>query len=610
MSSRKDSLIGRVGATLFAGMRFGSLWPVLGALTVLAVSGWAFTHRLGSFPLLDDPNEAQYAEVAREMTESGDWLSPQLNYVLFLNKPPFSYWAIATVYEFWGIHEAAARLPGAIAGWLTVLAIVVWGWKALGPLGGCLAGGILASMGGFFVETHEVRPDLWLVLGLTLSMFALWLLFQNPEQRLERWSPPLALWQVGLSLGLLSKGMLGLVFPGFSLLVLLASRRQLSELRFFFHPRAWWLLLALVGPWHVAMSLIHEGFLWDYVINQHLLFFFDKKFPRDSNPISLPMFWAAFAMRVFPWTVFAPLAFVGGVVRWREAQSREARGVFALTVSWLVAVLALFSAATSRLEHYSLPALPPLAMLIAAHLSSSDRFSVGRWQQITWAHWVFLAFVFANGLWVVPRLIHEQEWLSPNTAFVDLAVRVFGGFSLAGVLALLLWWRGAGKWAPVPIMATFAAIVPLFCEGLVLMAPNNSSFSLALQIERYVREQRATVVYQAPEEYQTCAGLNYYLRKRVEILPPGGYVLPTYLQPHAERLFIDDATLRRWWHERPVVWVSDPLSPPEDLDRALPGPYEIIARDATRVAVRNVRPTPAASPSDAVLPNTGASPSG
>lgn len=564
-----------------------SKFALVTAAAILVVTGWAFTYRLGSFPLLDDPNEAQYAEVAREMVATGDWLSPQLNYVLFLNKPPLTYWAIALSYQMCGIHEAAARLPGALAAWLVVLFVLLWGWRAFGPFVGCLAASILASMGGFFVETHEVRPDLWLVLGLVMAMFALSELLQDPERYLARSSTPLILWQVGLAVGLLAKGMLGLVFPAVALLAAVACERRWNVVPLFLHPRSWWLWLVIVAPWHAAMSFIHEGFLWDYVINQHLLFFFDKKFPRDSVPISLPMFWAAFAMRLFPWSVFVPLSLAAGLVQIRAGENRT---TLVVIVTWIVTVLALFSAASSRLEHYSLPALPPLALLVAVHLGRSNDFP-DRWSAVTWAHWVFLAIVFINGLWVVPRLIREEEWLEPNHAFVDLAVQVFTGLSLAGVVALLLWSTGARRWAALPIVATFAAVVPLFCQGLVLMAPNNSSFSLALQIERYLRNKDSVVVYQAPEEYQTCAGLNYYLRRRVDILPPQDFILPTYLKPHRSRLFIDAATLQRWWQERPLIWVSDPLRPGQDLTQILPGPYEIVARDATRVAVRNVRPS-------------------
>src|ERR1035437_857252 len=127
---------------------------------LLVVAMWAFCYRLGAVPLLDDPNEGEYAEVAREMVESGEWISPQLNYTLFLNKPPLEPWLIAASDLVFGNNELAARLPSAAAG-LAIVLLVAWLGATLFDLEtGLLAGFILVAMGGFFVETHEVRPDL------------------------------------------------------------------------------------------------------------------------------------------------------------------------------------------------------------------------------------------------------------------------------------------------------------------------------------------------------------------------------------------------------------------------------------------------------------------
>src|SRR5260370_31791209 len=91
-------------------------WFERGAFALLLLLAvWSFSYRLGAAPLLDDPNEAEYAEVGREMLETGDWISPQLNYVLFLNKPPLSYWMIALCDRVLGVHEFAARMPTALA---------------------------------------------------------------------------------------------------------------------------------------------------------------------------------------------------------------------------------------------------------------------------------------------------------------------------------------------------------------------------------------------------------------------------------------------------------------------------------------------------------------
>lgn len=554
------------------------------AAAVLAVTLWAFTFRLGAFPFLDDPNEGQYAEVAREMIETGNWLSPQLNYVLFLNKPPLSYWAIAASYSLFGIDEAAARLPSAAAAWLIVALVLWWGWKNGGPWAGCLAAGILFSMGGFFVESHQVRPDLWLTLGLTGAIFCLQFLL-DPERREWRWSDPALLgWQLATATGLLAKGMVGVLVSGAAILAVVAFTGRWRTVAQFLHPRAWWLLALVMLPWHVAMSFRHEGFLWDYVVNQHLLFFFDRKFPRDSEPISLPMFWAAFAMRCYPWTPLAPLAVAYAL--WRLRQERAGHETVLLLAA-TGAVLALFSLASSRLEHYSLPALPMLALLLAplfvAPLNGEER----PWRVLITGHLAFLFFVQLNALWVVPRLIREEDWLAPPDAFVRLALQVFSLLSIASVAALVLWLRRSVLSA-FPIVAAFACVVPLFCAGLTHMAPNNSVVPLLDAVRSSIRPD-TEVVYEAPVEYQTVASINFYLRRKIHVLGPEDFVPPTYLVPYVDRLFLDRTQLARWWRERDVVLITDPLTPRDSLDALVPGPFEVLARDRSRWAIRNVR---------------------
>ncbi|MGH3056119.1 MAG: ArnT family glycosyltransferase, partial [Gaiellaceae bacterium] len=137
-------------------MRASNRWA---AVCLLALAACVFTYRLGATRLLDDPNEGEYAEVAREMVETGNWISPQLNYVPFLNKPPLTYWLIGAADLTFGINELSARLPSAVAA-LIIVGFVVWLGGLLFDTGtGLLAGFILLAMGGFFVESHEARPD-------------------------------------------------------------------------------------------------------------------------------------------------------------------------------------------------------------------------------------------------------------------------------------------------------------------------------------------------------------------------------------------------------------------------------------------------------------------
>ena len=124
------------------------------------------------------------------------------------------------------------------------------------------------------------------------------------------------------------------------------------------------LMVAVAAPWHLIAGQRNPGFLWDYVINQHLLFFFDQKLPRDSIPDSLGFFWAMFFVRGLPWSLLLPAALVH---TWRVVRSPCSPAPKPLLpLLWLVAVLGFFSLAVSRLEHYCLPALPALALVVGA----------------------------------------------------------------------------------------------------------------------------------------------------------------------------------------------------------------------------------------------------
>src|SRR5262249_21495924 len=152
------------------------------------------------------------------------------------------------------------------------------------------------------------------------------------------------------------------LIPGLAIAAVMGFEHRFELARMVFHLRAWWLVVLLVAPWHVAATLQHPGFAWDYVVNQHILFFFDRKWPRDSVPVSLATFWAAFGLRAIPWTVVVPLAVITGVQR---ARRHAAAFGDRLILSWMAAVLLFFSASASRMEHYAIPALPAVALLVA-----------------------------------------------------------------------------------------------------------------------------------------------------------------------------------------------------------------------------------------------------
>ncbi len=567
------------------------LSPACGAAIALliAVAAWAFFFQLGAAPLLDDPNDGEYAEVAREMVETGEWLSPHLNYALFLNKPPLAYWGIALADLLCGVNELAARIPSAVAGLVIVLLLARLGTVLFDAQTGVLAGFLLLSTAGFWLETHLVRPDLLLTAGTLGALLCFTHLIQADAAarhsnaapaRQPRW--PLLGLQASLALGLLAKGFLALLLPGLVIVVLAVAEGQTRILARLLHPRSWWLFAILVVPWHALMTVRHPGFLWDYVVQQHVLFFFDRKLPRDSEPISLGTFWAAFAFRLSPWVIFAPLAAVAALVRLRRAPNYGDR----LALTWAAVVLGFFSATAARLEHYSIPALPACALLGARLFRDYARPAQRSLSQVVRWHAVALGALAMLGPFVVPRVIAGTAWLAPVHEMPGLATRTCllfaAGAALAGLAALT---QRRALVAPL-IIATIVLDVPFFDQGLHLVARVNSSAGLAAVI-RQVADPEDTAIFEAPVEYQNCAGLNFYLRRRLALVQPRDFVPPAYLGPHMNELFISRERLDELWREQRVFLVTDPLAFRAQLDGTVPRPFYVVARDRLRWAIAN-----------------------
>lgn len=557
-----------------------TLSPRSALVLLLAVAIGAFTYRLGATPLLDDPNEGEYAEAAREMVETGDWISPQLNYVLFLNKPPLSYWLIGSADLVFGVNEFAARLPSAVAGLAIVVLVVALGATLFDVETGLLAGFMLIATGGFFVETHEARPDLILTAAIVGSLLA-WARLSRAAPSDMRW-PVIGL-QISLAVGLLAKGLLALLIPGVVCTVQSVTERRADLVRRLLHPRAWWLFLLLVLPWHIVVAARHPGFLWDYVVNQHFLVFFDGKVPRDSVPVSLGMFWAAFALRLFPWTLFAPVA-VGAAI-WRAVRDRVARGD-RLVVTWAAVVLLLFSFSPSRMEHYSIPALPALALLIAKLFRDYAHDTNRGTTRLVTAHIFVFAVLALAGPFGVPAIIAAQAWLAPLHELPALARWAFTGLAVGTVAAVLAALAGKRSWVAPALIVTFVIIIPAFQYGMSLQARVNSSGPMAAVVQAHA-DPSDRLVYEAPVEYQTCAGFNFYLRRKLDVLRPTDFVPPPYLGPHVADLFISREEFEKAWQAERVFFITDPLQTRTRLDGVVPQPYYIVARDSARWVVTN-----------------------
>jgi 4-amino-4-deoxy-L-arabinose transferase-like glycosyltransferase len=334
---------------------------LLGAALFLAVGTLYLAGARGRMVL--DVDEALYIAAGNGMARTGDLVTPYVNGVRFLDKPPLLYWLIAGLDRALGPSELAAHLPPVLAV-LATAGLLLWiGAQGAGAAGGRAAGAAFAFSVGTYLFTRETLPDGLLIAFVTLAM-AVAVAF-----RLGRLGAGTASVVLGGALAgaVLSKSLLGLVLPLATLGLVWLLDPEPRRVRLRHAVLAVVTFLALAAPWHVAVALRNPGFFAHAIVNEQVLRFFGQREPADVVSISLPIFWALFLVWLLPWTTFLPAAALGA----REAlRRRDARGVVArLAVAWAVVVLGFFSV-SARLEHYAFAALPPLALLVALALAA------------------------------------------------------------------------------------------------------------------------------------------------------------------------------------------------------------------------------------------------
>lgn len=310
-----------------------------------------------SQPLLEI-DDARYAEVPREMLVSGDWISPTMAGMDYVEKPPLWYWSVLSSYKLLGVGERAARLPLALYSAAAVGATAWLGSWLFAPAAGALAGVLLSASGLFFFLSHYASPDLPLATFLLFSTAFILRALLRPAD--GSWAGPAAWLAAGLAF--MSKGLVGLLFPALWTAALVAlNPRLLGPAKAFLRPAGPILFLLVTAPWFVVMESRHQGFLSFFFGEQHFQRYLTPKYNRES-PIWFYL--AVLPAGLLPW---APAA-LGGL--WRAArglrrsgeQAQLAESALAL---WILLVVAFFSTSSSKLATYVLPVFPQAALLAA-----------------------------------------------------------------------------------------------------------------------------------------------------------------------------------------------------------------------------------------------------
>lgn len=350
-------------------------------ILVMAAAAAVYFTGLSGYPLLD-PDEGRYAEIPREMLETGDFVTPRLNYVKYFEKPPFFYWCVAGSMALFGAHEWAVRLVPALAGILTVFLIISFGNRFLGMRVGVLAGWVyLTSVIPMILARLPIIDGLFSLL-LTATWGAWWSGYRSQDRkRRRRWY--CASWAC-LGLAVMTKGIAAIALTGLIVGVFIAARRDWRALR----AMAWLPGLAIfaiiVLPWHLTAGFRNPEFFHFYVVVQHF-----GRLMGEEHARPFWYFWVIFPFGMLFWTAYLfPAATAAvkqalGALRLPRRGSRGKReapplsdektgagegGVSLYLIIWVGAVVGLFSLSRCKLVPYILPAYPAMALLVSRYL--------------------------------------------------------------------------------------------------------------------------------------------------------------------------------------------------------------------------------------------------
>ena len=449
------------------GLKTGDWQPTrawgLAILWLLAICCLAFFWNLGGTGLIDE-TEPLFAEAARQMTVTGDWITPYFNGVTRFDKPPLIYWLMAIAYSTFGVNEFAARLPSALAGLaLTSMSFYTLrhfgGWRLRKNASGLPEQGkeiqssndaalsqwqswLVACLGSAMLALNPITlffgrtgySDMLLSLCFGGALLAFFVGYAQPEQRQiqARWY--LAFY-VLMAFAVLTKGPVGVVLPGLIIVAFLLyvgkAKEVLQEMQV---VRGALIFLIISVPWFILVTLRNS----DYVSS----FFGVHNFERFTNVVNHhqgPIYFHLLIVLIgfAPWSIGLPSAIANIKIfqrqNWQQLPRKAHLGLFALF--WFTIVLGFFTIAVTKYFSYTLPLMPAAAILLA--LWWGEQIVQGQiFHQSSWSLKIttLVSIVFFTLLaWAC---FYCPNWLGDDSTMPNLGVRI-GQDGLSNIGAII-----------------------------------------------------------------------------------------------------------------------------------------------------------------------------
>jgi hypothetical protein len=506
------------------------------------------------------------------MLATGDWVTPRLDGVIYLEKPPLKYWMIACSYGVFGVHDWAARLPIVICILLTAWLVGAMGRWAFGRPAGFYSILAFGSGVGLFLFTRVLISDILLTGTIALATWGLARALDEDEPRPRLW---IYIAWASIGAGLLVKGLIAIVFPfGAAGLYLLLSGQL-------FAARTWQrlrpfsglaLMLLVAAPWHILATLRnppyfnfsmhagpgqYRGFFWFYFFNEHVLRFLNRRWPRDYNTVPRHLFWLFHLLWFFPWSVYLPRLVKLG---YRGADRASRLRLLCLCLAGFV--MFFFSLSTTQ-EYYSLPIYPAVALLLGSAMvegSTWIRYGNRVLGAVCALALAGIIFILVN-VWNMPAPGDISRALAQHPEMYTLSLGHMGDLTLASFAYLKLPLLLAGLAFAVAALTAFRkpgrVCYLLIAFSMVLLL--NAARIAMIAFDPYLSSQPlAAALQQAPpgrvvfdDQYYTFSSVFFYadvqsakiLNGRVNNLEYGSYA------PGAPDVWLTDPQLPDYWNQ-------------------------------------------------------------
>jgi 4-amino-4-deoxy-L-arabinose transferase-like glycosyltransferase len=351
---------------------------ILDIVAIAAISFFLYYLFLDHYPLIN-PDETRYSEISREMLFFHQWITPKLNGIPFLDKPPLFYWLQAACIHLFGLSNASLRLWPVIAGATGTTISYLFTCTLYKRRAGLLCASILATCWFYFAMSHFANMDLSVSVFISAALCCYYLANRDGQINL----PLLYLGYLFCALAILTKGFIGIVLPAIVIITYLAITKQWQQIKKMRLITGLLLIFVIVLPWFYYVSANNKGFWHYFFYVQHIHRYLSSNF-NGHEPIYFYV--VILFIGSFPWSIVM-LDSILCAIKNSRLKLKNNDEIFLLC--WLFAIIIFYSLPQSKLAGYILPVFFPLSILLAMHFNQYWS-RADKWSSVNFIKWTQL----------------------------------------------------------------------------------------------------------------------------------------------------------------------------------------------------------------------------